>query len=162
MPFAEGKVWNIYWQDICATYLNEKTNEPETYLVAEGIWSIDVVFENVVTEELELIREPIPAKVAYGWDMQGKDIYQDTMITSFILRPMSASIICDLEDAAPDFLTVGDRCVYAVMKDGSRVAFYSDSAGSGVQNLHPEAEIDLSQVVSVLLPDGTEFKAPEA
>ena len=162
MPFAEGKVWNIYWQDICATYLNEKTNEPETYLVAEGIWSIDVVFENVVTEALELIREPIPAKVAYGWDMQGNDIYQDTRITSLILRPMSASIICDLEDVAPEFLTVGDRCVYAVMKDGSRVAFYSDSAGSGVQNLQPEAAIDLSQVVSVLLPDGTEIKAPEA
>ena len=161
-PFGEGKVWRIYWQDLCLSYLNEETNEAETALLVNGDWSIDVVFENVVTEALELIREPIPAKVAYGWDMQGNDIYQDTRITSLILRPMSASIICDLEDVAPDFLTVGDRCVYAVMKDGSRVAFYSDSAGSGVQNLQPEATIDLSQVVSVLLPDGTEIKAPEA
>lgn len=161
-PFGAGKAWKIYWQDLYLSYLNEETNEAETALLVNGDWSIDVVFENVVTEDLELIREPIPAKVAYGWDMQGNDIYQDTMITSFILRPMSASIICDLEDVAPDFLTVGDRCVYAVMKDESRVAFYSDSAGSGVQNLQPEATIDLSQVVSVLLPDGTEIKVPDA
>lgn len=161
MPFASGKVWNIYWEDIYATYLNEKTNEPEKYLLAEGTWSIDVKFENVVAEELELITDPLPSRVAYGWDLQGNDIYQDTMITSFVLRPMSASIICDLEDAAPDFLTVGDRCVYVVMKDGSRVAFYSDNAGSGVQNLHTENEIDLTQVSYVLLPDGTELKASD-
>ena len=110
-PFGEGKVWRIYWQDLCLSYLNEETNEAETALLVNGDWSIDVVFENVVTEALDLILEPIPAKVAYGWDMQGNDIYQDTRITSLILRPMSASIICDLEDAAPDFLTVGDRCV---------------------------------------------------
>ena len=125
-------------------------------------WSIDVVFEDVAAEELELIEEPIPAQVAYGWDLQGNDVYQDTMITSVILRPMSASIICDMEHAAPDFLAVGDRCVYVVLKDGSRVAFYGDSAGSGIQNLQTDTPIDLSQVVSVQMPDGTELKVPEA
>jgi len=159
VPFATGKVWNIYWQDIYATYLNEKTNEPEKYLLAEGTWSIDVVFENVVVEELELIDEPIPAQVAYGWDLQGNDVYQETMITSFILRPMSASILCDLDHAAPDFLTVGDRCVYVVMKDGSRIAFYGDSAGSGIQNLQTDTPIDLDQVSHLLLPDGTKLIA---
>ncbi len=158
-PFAEGKVWSIYWQDICATYLNEQTNEPEKYLIAEGTWSIDVVFEEVITEELELIREPVPAKVAYGWDLQGNDVYQDTTITSIILRPMSASIICDLEHAAPDFLTVGDRCVYVVMKDGSQVAFHGDSAGSGIQNLQTDTPIDLELVSYLLLPDGTKLTA---
>ena len=162
IPFASGKVWNIYWQDICAIYLNEKTNEPEEYFLVNGTWSIDVVFEDVVTEELELIREPLPSKVAYGWDMQGNDVYQDTMITSFILRPMSASIICDLDDVAPDFLTVGDRCIYVVMKDGSKIALYGDNAGSGIQNLKPESTIDLNQVVSVLMPDGTEILVPDA
>lgn len=161
-PFAEGKVWNIYWQDIYGSYLNEKTNEPETYLIAEGTWSIDVVFKDVITEELELIREPIPSKAAYGWDLKGNDVYQDTMITSFVLRPMSASIICDMEHAAPDFLTIGDRCVYVVMKDGSKIPFYGDSASSGIQNLQTETAIDLSQVISVLMPDGTEIKVPEA
>ena len=118
--------------------------------------------EDVTVEELELISEPIPAQVAYGWDLQGNDVYQEIMITSFILRPMSASIICDLEDFAPDFLTVGDRCVYVVMKDGSRVAFHGDNAGSGIQNLQTESSIDLGQVVSVIMPDGTELKVPEA
>ena len=160
-PFADGKIWSIYWQDIYGSYLNEETDEAEKYLIAEGTWSIDVVFEDVITEELELIDEPIQAQVAYGWDLQGNDVYQDTVITSFILRPMSASIICDLKDIAPDFLTVGDRCVYVVMKDGSRIAFYSDSAGDGIQNLQTDTPIDLKEVSCLLLPDGTEIIVPE-
>ena len=159
LPFASGKVWNIYWQDIYGSYLNEQTNEGEKVLLAEGTWSIDVVFENVAVEELEMITQPLQTKVAYGWDLQGNDVYQDTVITSFILRPMSASIICDLEHAAPDFLTVGDRCVYVVMKDGSQVAFYGDSAGSGIQNLQTDTPIDLDQVSYLLLPDGTKLPA---
>ena len=159
-PFAEGKVWSIYWQDIYGSYLNESTNEGEKVLLAEGTWSFNVEFENVTVEELELITEPLQTKVAYGWDLQGNDVYQDTMITSFILRPRSASIICDMEDAAPDFLTVGDRCVYVVMKDGSRVAFYGDNAGFGIQNLQTDTPIDLNQVASVLMPDGTELNIP--
>ena len=137
-------------------------DEPEKYLLVEGTWSIDVVFEDVITEELELITETLASRAAYGWDMQGNDVYQDTMITSFILRPMSASIICDLEDVAPDFLTTGDRCVYVIMKDGGQVAFYGDNASSGIQNLQPESTIDLNQVVSVLMPDGTELIVPES
>ena len=159
-PFADGKIWSIYWQDIYGSYLNEHTNEGEKVLLAEGTWSIDVVFENVTVEELELISEPIPAQVAYGWDLQGNDVYQEIMITSVILRPMSASIICDLEDFAPDFLTVGDRCVYVVLKDGSEVAFYGDNAGCGIQNLQTDTPIDLEQVSYLLLPDGNKLMAP--
>ena len=159
-PFAEGNVWNICWQDIYGVYLNEQTNEAERYLIAEGTWSIDVVFEDVDTAELELITEPVPAKAAYGWDLQGNDVYQDTLITSVILRPMSASIFCDMEHAAPDFLTVGDRCVYVVMKDGSKVAFYGDNGSVGIQNLQTDTPIKLDQVSYLLLPDGTKLAAP--
>ena len=160
IPFADGKVWSIYWQDIYGSYLNEETNEEEKVLLAEGTWSIDVVFEDVTAEELEMIMEPLKTKVAYGWDLQGNDVYQDTVITSFILRPMSASIICDMEDAAPDFLTVGDRCVYVVMKDGSRIALYADNAGPGIQNLRSDVPIELAQVSHLLLPDGTRLTVP--
>ena len=162
LPFASGKVWNIYWQDIYVSYLNEETNQPEEYPLVSGSWSIDVVFDDVITEELELIKTPVSAKVAYGWDMEGNDVYQETVITSFVLRPMSATIVCDLEDVAPDFLTVGDRCAYVMMKDGSKIKLYSDNASSGIQNLKPEATIDLSLVVSVLMPDGTEIEVSEA
>ena len=123
--------------------------------------SFDVVFEWIMVEELELITTPVASKVACGWDMKGNDIYQDASITSFILRPMSASIICDLEHAAPDFLTVGDGCVYVMMKDGSRIALYGDNASSGVQNLQAESTIDLNQVACVRLPDGTELPVPQ-
>ena len=71
-------------------------------------------------------------------------------------------IFKELEDIAPDFLTVGDRCVYVIMKDGSRVAFQGDNASSGVQNLQAESSIDLSQVASVIMPDGTELQVPDA
>ena len=161
-PFADGKVWSIYWQDIYGSYLNEQTNEGEKVLLAEGTWSIDVAFENVTVEELEMITEPLKTKAAYGWDLQGNDVYQDTVITSLILRPMSASIICDMEDAAPDFLTVGDRCVFAVMKDGSKTAFYGDNAGFGIQNLQTDTPIDLSRVSHLLLPDGTKLTVPQS
>ena len=83
------------------------------------------------------------------------------MITSFILRPMSASIICDLEDAAPDFLTVGDRCVYVVLSNGDKIALYSLNAGPGIQNLQTESPIDLEQVSYLLLPDGTKLTVPK-
>lgn len=159
-PFAPGQVWNIHWQDICASYLNEKTNEPEEYLLVKGTWSFDVGFEEINVEELELITTPVASKASYGWDMKGNEVYRDTMITSLILRPMSASIICDLEHAAPDFLTVGDRCAYVMMKDRSRITLYGDNASAGIQNLRSESTIDLNQVVSVLLPDGTEIKIP--
>lgn len=162
VPFASGRVWNIYWQDLYASYLDEKTNEAEAYLLAEGTWSVDVIFEDVLVEELELITAPLASRAACGWDMKGNDVYQDTMITAFILRPMSASIICDLEHAAPDFFTVGDGCAYVILLDGSRIPLYGDNAGSGIQNLLPESTIDLNQVVSVLMPDGTEIKVPEA
>ena len=162
VPFAAGQVWNIYWQDIYASYLDEKTNEPKQYLLVEGTWSIDVVFDDVIVEELKLITTPVASKAAYGWDMEGNDVYQDTMITSLILRPMSASIICDMEAAAPDFLTVGEGCAYVILKDGSRIPLYADNASAGIQNLQPESRIPLDEVASVLLPEGTEIKAPEA
>ena len=160
-PFAAGHVWSIYWQDIYASYLDEETNEPEEYLLVQGSWSFDVFFEDVIIEELEMISTPVASEAAIGWDMEGNDVYQDTMITSFILRSMSASIICDMEHAAPDFLTVGDGCVYVMMKDGSRITLYGDNASSGVQNLQAESTIDLNQVAYVQLPDGTELPVPQ-
>lgn len=161
IPFSSGTVWNVYWQDIYGSYWDEEVDEPKKFLLMEGTWSFDVVFENVITEELELIEEPIPSRASYGWDLKGNDVYQDTMITSFILRPMSATIVCDMKDVAPDFLTVGDRCIYVMMQDGSKIALYGDNGGGGIQNLKPEHNIDLSQVVSVLMPDGTEIDIPE-
>ena len=160
-PFASGHVWTIYWQDIYASYLDEETNEPKEYLLVNGTWSFDVAFEDIIVEELELITSPVASKAACGWDMQGNDVYQDTSITSFLLRPMSASVICDLEHIAPDFLTVGDGCVYVMMKDGSRIALYGDNTSSGVQNLQAESTIDLDQVACVQLPDGTELPVPQ-
>ena len=162
LPFASGHRWNIYWQDIYASYLDEKTNEPEEYLLVEGTWSFDVVFEDVITEKLELITSPIASRASCEWDMKGNDVYQDTLITSFILRPMSASIVCDMEHAAPDFLTVGDGCAYVMMKDGSRITLYGDNASSGVQTLRAESTIDLNQIACVHLPDGTELPVPQA
>lgn len=160
-PFASGNVWNIYWQDIYGSYWDEEKNEDVDFPLVEGTWSFEVVFENVMIEELELVQEPVPSRAAYGWDMQGNDIYADTLITSFILRPRSAMIVCDLEDVAPDFVTEGDHCFYVVMKDGSRITLYANSSGFGIQTLQPETAIDLDQVDYVLMADGTKLTVPE-
>lgn len=120
----------------------------------------DVVVEDDIIKELELIKDPIASKVVYRWDINGNSIYDDTLITSFILRPMSATITCDQEEVAPDFLTMGDRCVYVIMKDGTKISLRGKNAHSGIQNLKTETSIDLSKVVSVLMPDGTKINVP--
>ncbi len=48
------------------------------------------------------------------------------------------------------------------MKDGSQIAFYGASAGSGIQNLQTDTPIDLEQVSYLLLPDGTKLTVPHA
>ena len=120
----------------------------------------DVVVEDDIIKELELIKDPIASKVVYRWDVNGNSIYDDTLITSFILRPMSATITCDQEEVAPNFLTMGDRCVYVIMKDGTKISLRGKNAHSGIQNLKTETSIDLSKVVSVLMPDGTKINVP--
>lgn len=119
----------------------------------------DVIVENNLVDELELIGDPIPAKAAYGWDDNGNDVYKDTFITSLVLRSTGATITCDLNDVAPDFLTMGDHCAYVLMMDGTKVPLYGMNAHDGIQNLKAESSIDLTQVVSVFMPDGMEIKA---
>lgn len=160
-PFAQGHVWNIFWQDLYACYLDKKTNEPVEYPLVKGTWSIDVTFEAEMPEELELITEPIVSGASNGWDMEGNEVCQDTEITSFLLRPMSASIICDQTMGAPDFLAAGDGLAYVMLKDGSTIPLYGDNASAGVQNLRAESVIDFKQVDCVRLPDGTRLPIPQ-
>ena len=155
MPFAPGNVWNLYWEDIYSSYWDEENIKQQENLIAEGTWSFDVVFEGKPIGELELIREPVTVKAVYGWDLDGNDVSKETRITSFLLRSLSATVFCDMENAAPDFLTNRERCIYVVLKDGSRISLHSESASPGKQNLTADCPIALDQVEYVLLADGT-------
>lgn len=122
--------------------------------LVEGTWDFTVNFgEN--GEGVELISEPI-AVYAYVWDEEdpdnmfdGKRVYQEVTITSFILNPLSAVIQCN--DSSANF---GD--MYAVMEDGSRVLL--KDYGTSIE---AEIPIVLSEVDHILMADGTEIPMPE-
>ena len=157
--FVPGSVWTLYWEDLQATYWNSSKNQQDTLWSVEGNWMFEITFDEGDFRELEMIQEPITAKTVCGWDAKGNDVYEETRITSFLLRSLSATISCDMEDAAPDFLTNRERCISVVLKDGSRIPLHGSSASPGKQNLTADSPIALDQADYVLLSDGTKLPA---
>lgn len=127
-------------------------------MMAEGPWEFTIDLSEVKTEVIELITEPVSVEVSYGFKEDGTDLFEEVKITSFIISPLRATIQTDA-DYAPDF-TTGDRKVYAVMTDASRIELIPDSAGGGAQRFSVESPIILEDLDHVLLADGTKFMAP--
>lgn len=126
--------------------------------LAEGPWEFTIDLSSAKTEVLELITEPVTAEVCYGFKEDGTDLFEEVKITSFILSPLSATIQTDT-DYSPDF-SAGDRKIYAVMSDGSRIALLSNWGVGGKQHFNAEVPIILEDVDHILLADGTKIMAP--
>ena len=147
--------WTMRIEDIWGTY-EENIGEPSyrqwTELLVEGVWEFQIEFSDKGFQEIELIKEPIPGEVNIGLN---KDSYHDVMITSFILRPMTAEITYEYVvpvHGAGDF-----DPIYVVMKDGSEHMLLPKS-GSPVQcKYHFAAPIILDDADYVLMPDGTKL-----
>ena len=107
---------------------------------------------------MELITEPVTVQTSYGFTEDGTDLFEEVKVTSFIISPLSATIQTDC-NYAPDF-TTGDRKVYAVMTDGSRIELIPNYGGGGAQRFNVESPIILEDLDYVLLADGTKFMAP--
>ena len=75
-----------------------------------------------------------------------------------MITPLAATIQTDT-DYAPD-LTAGDRKIYAVMKDGTKIALISNWGVGGKQHFNAEAPVILENVDYILLGDGTKVKTP--
>lgn len=150
--------WTMRIEDIYGTYeenIGTSDYRQWTELVAEGVWEFQIEFSAEGFQEIELIKEPIPGQVNVGLN---KDSYHDVMITSFILRPMTAEIT--YEYVVP-FHGAGDfDPIFVVMKDGSEIMLLPQS-GSPIQSkYHFAAPIILDDADYVLMPNGTKLPIP--
>lgn len=147
--------WTMRIEDIYGTYeenIGTSDYRQWTELLVEGVWEFQIEFSDEGFQEIELIKEPIPGQVNVGLN---KDSYHDVMITSFILRPMTAEIT--YEYVVP-FHGAGDfDPIYVVMKDGSEIMLLPKS-GSPIQSkYHFAAPIILDDADYVLMPDGAKL-----
>ena len=147
--------WTMRIEDIYGTYeenIGTSDYRQWTELLVEGVWEFQIEFSNDGYQEIELIKEPIPGEVNIGLN---KDSYHDVMITSFILRPMTAEITYEYVvpvHGAGDF-----DPIFVVMKDGSEIMLLPKS-GSPIQcKYHFAAPIILSDADYVRMPDGTKL-----
>ena len=150
--------WTMHIEDIYGTYEeNIGTSEYRqwTELLVEGVWEFQIEFSNEGFQEIELIKDPIPGEVNIGLN---KDSYHDAMITSFILRPMSAEITYEYVvpvHGAGDFDTI-----FVVMKNGDEIMLLPKSGTPVSCTYHFAAPLILSDADHVRLPDGTKLPIP--
>lgn len=128
--------------------------------LAEGPWEFTIDLSEVEKEELELITEPVTAQNCYGFKADGTNVYEEVEITSFILRPLSATIQADSGNGALDFTPDSDHRIYVIMKDGSRIELVGNWGTIGEQHLTAESPIVLNEVDYVLMADGTKLIVP--
>lgn len=150
MPFPEGSVWNIYWENLVLNRYDPNTGENEETTLAEGAWSFDVRFEDGNYRELELLSQPMMMKACIGLQLNGGEVIEELEVTSIKLRSMSVSVSC--ENRYADFFTVTGVNSYVVMKDGSQIEIIGGS--------FPQP-IDLEQADYLLLAGGTKLTIPQ-
>jgi hypothetical protein len=157
-PIGERTHWTMRIEDLYGTYeenIGTSDYRQWTELLVEGVWEFQIEFSNDGYQEIELIGEPIPGEVNIGLN---KDSYHDVMITSFILRPMTAEITYEYVvpvHGAGDF-----DPIYLVMKDGSEQVLLPKS-GSPIQcKYHFASPIILDDADYVRMPDGKKLPIP--
>lgn len=138
---------NMYFEDIYNKYWDGGEREE---LISEGVWSVDITFEDSDFREIELLHEPITAKACVGWKLDGTDAFEELEITSVKLRSLSIDLVCDNENA--DFFSFTGARSYAVMKDGTKIE---------IMNKEFVEPLNLDHVDYILLADGTKLMVPE-
>lgn len=135
-------------------------------LLAEGNWNFTVAVKYPDFEELEMLKEPIQIRTIYTCPdpLRNGSSYPMT-ITSFVLRPMDASLYYQCHNHCSDnhsFTTIySEPFCHIVMKDGTQVAFRRSISGSDQEyRLVADSPIVLSEVDHVLLSDGTKLTVP--
>jgi len=116
----------------------------------------------VFDEGIELLTEPITMKSLGGYvtDPSGdmEPLYEYLNMTSIILHPKGLAILGPAAFDSPDNQAI------VVLEDGSEIILTgmggSPYCDEPMSQLEAETEIDLAQVASVLLPDGTRLSMP--
>ena len=121
---------------------------------------------------MELITgEPAMTWGLVTWRLDDTPVFYETAsgvaavkITSFVLNPFGAKISYEFEEPAfsafieyQNHLGYTDRHVYAVMKDGSKIALHTHGSGD---TLEAETPIVLSEVDHILLGSGEQLFMP--
>ena len=149
MPFYEGMIIPIYWEDLYYHYYDLETNERIDTLLTEGIWKFDVPLNDADTRQIELLPQPITAQACTGWKMDGTNVLEELELTSLKIRSMGISETSGEQNG--DFFCFNGQFSYVVMKDGTKVEF---TIGQFTQ------PIDLDQVAYVQLADQTIIPMP--
>lgn len=140
-------------------------------LLAEGEWKFQIDFKPASTEPVELISEPVMTWGIVSWKLDDEPIFYETCsgmaavkITSFLLNPFGAKITYEFDEPAynafieyQSMFGYTDRYVYAMMKDGSKIALHTDGTGD---QLAAETPIVLSEVDYILLGSGEKLPMP--
>ena len=150
LPYPQGNVIPVYWEDLYFSRFDFEKSQIVMTLLTEGAWKFNIPLSEADTREIELLTQPITAKACIGRRIDdGTDALEDLQITSMSLRSMGIDLTSENESA--DFFCFTGQFSYIVMKDGSKVEFYSS---------HFDQPIDLDQVAYVQLADKTIIPMP--
>lgn len=180
-----GEVWTLYIEELCLDIYNEAYEQElmttkyagqenimftdaeaaalhRLVTLAEGPWEFTIDLSNAGSEELELITQPVTAQSCYGFNPDGTPVFEEVTITSFVLRPLSATVQTEYTESrsAPDFTSGGAQPICVVMKDGSSLQLLSDWGMTGTAHLKAASPIILDEVDHILLADGTKLAVP--
>lgn len=186
-PFGSDIEWYIHIENVIREYEDEEylaelmkgkyagqtdvmfTSEETQRLhaeeiLAEGTWDFTVNFGES-GEGVELLNQPITTMASIFrktgpeiWDYE--HVVDDVKVTSFVLRPLSATIYYECDDGA-NFTDHKEMRMYAVMKDGSKVELEDyGSGGVGFAVLTANAPIIIENVDYILLADGVRIDMP--
>ena len=128
-------------------------------ILAEGPWEFAIDLSQTSDDELEMITVPVTAQTCCGYKPDGTEVLEKVQITSFILRPLSATIKAE-STGGLDFTYNADQHIYVVMRNGSRIELLPNWGAVGEQHLGAESPIILDEVDHVLLADGTKLMVP--
>lgn len=181
----EGDLWTLYIKQLCVDVydkayeqelLSTKYAGQDNYMftdeeaaklhrivtLAEGPWEFTIDLRKAATQELELITAPVTALSYHGIQPDGTPVWEEVTITSFLLRPLSATVQIDCSEtkSIPDFSANGTSPVLVILKDGSSIALIRDWGMTGKSQLKAESPIVLEEVDYILLADGTKLMVP--
>ena len=140
-------------------------------IIAEGPWTFTFDLNDASNQGIELISEPLFVNAIVsrwtGDDHLTCDIVdgiESIRLNSFVLTSLGGTIqftedesICGVSIEWQNHTRYGNRDMYVVMKDGSKIALHQ---GSTSTSLEAESPIVLTEVDHILLADGTKIMAP--
>lgn len=136
-----------------------------TEVLVEGTWDFTIHFEDN-DAGVELLTEPVASKADVRrrvgpeiWEYE--TTYEDVTMTSFILKPLTATIYYEC-DGGVNFTDFKEKRIFVILKDGSQIELehYGDG-GEGYAILDAKTPIVLENVAYILMSDGTKLSMPE-